>query len=332
MQFTFKQFIIRLLIFGSPIWFLIISYIVFDPFHVIYSYDAYGSNYLKTYNRNKISTETFLKNNQKYNFSSFIFGSSRSSAFLTQDWSSFINDPKPYHFDAFNDNISGIAGKVKYIEKQGNKISNAILVVDNDTFNESFEKSESIVHLKDYRWEDSSNVFQYHLIFFKAFFKKQYFVSFFDLKIFKTFRPYMDEFFKFKYFYTTPNNDFLFPENIELLKKDSLSYYKNDWFPHKPENPKMYEKSIKEHHLKDLELVADAFKRNKTNYKVIIAPLYDQRAYNLKDKALLEKYFGKNNVYDYSGKNELTNYLGNYYEGSHFKPVVGKKIMQEIYQ
>jgi hypothetical protein len=332
MQFTFKQFIIRLLIFGSPIWFLIISYIVFDPFHVIYSYDTYGSNYLKTYNRNKISTETFLKNNQKYNFSSFIFGSSRSSAFLTKDWSSFINDPKPYHFDAFNDNISGIAGKVKYIEKQGNKISNAILVVDNDTFNESFEKSESIVHLKDYRWEDSSNVFKYHLIFFKAFFKKQYFVSFFDLKIFKTFRPYMDEFFKFKYFYTTPSNDFLFPENIELLKKDSLSYYKNDWFPHKPENPTMYEKSIKDHHLKDLELVSDAFKRNKTKYKVIIAPLYDQRAYNLRDKALLEKYFGKNNVYDYSGKNELTNYLGNYYEGSHFKPVVGKKIMQEIYQ
>lgn len=332
MKFTFKKFIIRLLIFGSPLWFLIVSYIVLDPFHVIYSYDAYGSNYLKTYNRNKISTETFLKNNQKYNFSSFVFGSSRSSAFLTKDWATFIKDPNPYHFDAFNDNISGIAGKVKYIEKQGNKISNAILVVDNDTFNESFEKSESIVHLKDYRWEDSSNVFKYHLIFFKAFFKKQYFVSFFDLKIFKTFRPYMDEFFKFKYFYTTPSNDFLFPENIELLKKDSLAYYKNDWFPFKPENPKMYEHSIQKHHLKDLELVADAFKRNNTNYKVIIAPLYDQRPYNSKDKALLEKYFGKANVYDYSGKNELTNYLGNYYEGSHFKPVVGKKIMEEIYQ
>ncbi len=332
MKFTFKQFIIRLLIFGSPLLFLIVSYFVLDPFHVIYSYDTYGSNYLKTYNRNKISTETFLKNNKKYNFTSFVFGSSRSSAFLTKDWSTFINDTNPYHFDAFNDNISGIAGKVKYIEKQGNKISNAILVVDNDTFNESFEKSESIVHLKDYRWEDSSNVFKYHLIFFKAFFKKQYFVSFFDLKIFKTFRPYMDEFFKFKYFYTTPSNDFLFPENIELLKKDSLAYYKNDWFPYKPENPKMYEESIKEDHLKDLELVADAFKRNKTNYKVIIAPLYDQRAYNSNDKALLEKYFGKSNVFDYSGKNDLTNYLGNYYEGSHFKPVVGKKIMQEIYQ
>jgi hypothetical protein len=204
--------------------------------------------------------------------------------------------------------------------------------VDNDTFNESFEKSESIVHLKDYRWVDSTSAFKYHLTFFKAFFKKQYFVSFFDLKIFNTFRPYMDEFFKFKYFYTSPNNDFLFPENIELLKKDSLAYYKNDWFPNKPENPKMYEEAIKGNHLKDLSLIADAFKRNKTYVKIIIAPLYDQRVYNTKDKALLEKYFGKENVFDYSGKNEITNYLGNYYEGSHFKPVVGRKIMEEIYQ
>lgn len=332
MKFTFKAFIIRLLVFGSPIWFLIISYIVLDPFHVIYSYDDYGSNYLKTYNRNRISTETFLRNNDKFKFSSFVFGSSRSSAFLTKDWAAYIKDTSPYHFDAFNDNISGIAGKIKFVEKQGNKISNAILIIDNDTFNESFEKSESIVHLKDYRWDDSSNVFKYHLTFFKAFFKKQYFVSFFDLKIFKTFRPYMDEFFKFKYYYTTPSNDFLFPENIELLKKDSLAYYKNDWFPVRPTDPKKYESSIKQHHFKDLEIVAEAFKKNNTNYKIIIAPLYDQRSFNKNDLEILEKYFEKSRIYDFSGKNDLTNYLGNYYEGSHFKPSVGKKILEEIYQ
>lgn len=332
MKFTFKKFIKRLFLFGSPIWLLIIVYFVFDPFNVIYGYDSYGSNYLKTFNRNKISTETFLRNNPKYHFSSFIFGSSRSSAFHTKDWSRFINDPEPYHFDSFNDNISGIAGKITFIEKQGNKITNAILVIDNDTFNESYEKSESIVHIKDYRWNDSSNVFKYHLTFFKAFFKKQYFVSFIDLKLFKTFRPYMDEFFKFKYFYTTPNNDFLFPENIELLKKDSLAYYKNDWFPFKPDQPKMYDPAIKSYHIKDLELIAQAFKDNKTNYKIVIAPLYDQRPYNTEDLAMLEKYFDKSRIFDYSGKNKLTNNLGNYYEGSHFKPIVGARILEEIYQ
>lgn len=331
MKLTFKQFIVRLLIFGSPIWFLIISYFVLDPFYVVYSYDSYGSNLLKTYNRNRISTETFVRNNPKYNFSSFIFGSSRSSAFLTNEWSTFIKDPSPYHFDAFNDNVDGIAGKIKFIEKQGNKIANVIWVVDHDTFKEI--DKESLIHIKDYRWADSTNAFKYHLTFFKSFFKKQYFVTYFDLKLFKTFRPYMDEFLKINYFYTSPSNNLLFPENIRLIKKDSIAYYyKNDWFPYKPENPKMYDVAIKEHHLKDLKVIADAFERNRTNLKIIIAPHYDQRVYNTNDKALLQKYFGKENVYDYSGKNELTNFLGNYYEGSHFKPVVGRKIMEEIYQ
>ena len=103
MKFTFKQFIIKLLIFGSPIWFLIISYILFDPFHIIYSYDAYGSNFLKTYNRNRISTETFLRNNQKYNFSSF----GRDLYFLFQTYQKnesvdTVHQERPYNLIFFH--------------------------------------------------------------------------------------------------------------------------------------------------------------------------------------------------------------------------------------
>ena len=329
---NFKIFIKKLFLFGLPIWILAISYFIFDPFNVLYNYQDYGSNFLKTYNRNRISTQTFLNNNQKFNFESFIFGSSRSSAFLTEDFGKIINDPNPYHFDSFNDNISGIAEKLAFIEKKGNQIKNAIVLIDNDTFSDKFDKSESIVHLKDYRWDDSTNFFQYHLIFFKSFFKKQYFVSFFDLKIFKTFRPYMDEFFKFKYFYTTPNNNFLFPENITKIKSDSLNYYKSDEFPKRTNSPIMLEASIKKYHIEHLKKIAEIFKRNKTDYKIIIAPLYDQRDYNSLDLEILNIYFGKNKVYNFSGKNKYTNYLGNYYEGSHFKPSVGNQILQEIYQ
>ena len=41
---------------------------IMDPFHVIYKYDKYGSNYLKTYNRNRISTEVFLNHNPEFKF------------------------------------------------------------------------------------------------------------------------------------------------------------------------------------------------------------------------------------------------------------------------
>jgi hypothetical protein len=331
MKHSLLYFTKRILIFGSPILFLAILYVFFDPFHVIYGKDYYGSNFLKTYNRNRISTEVFLRNNPKYQYRSFIFGSSRSSAFHTKDWSKFINDPQPFHFDAFNDNISGIAGKVKYIKKQGNKIENALLVIDNDTFSEQYEETESIVHLKDHRWQDTTNVFSYHLSFFKSFFKKQYFISYFDLKIFKKFRPYMDEFFKFKYFYTEKSNDFLFPENIEAIRSDSIKYYSNPEFLDRIKNPAAYDKKIKKDHLKDLKIIADIFKNDKTKCKVIISPLFDQRALNPVDLEILKIYFGKENIFDYSGVNKYTEDITNYYELSHYKPELGRVILSEIY-
>ncbi|MFC3809666.1 hypothetical protein [Lacihabitans lacunae] len=331
MKNTLAYFTKKILLFTSPILLVVAAYFIMDPFHVIYKYDKYGSNYLKTYNRNRISTEVFLNHNPEFKFKSFVFGSSRSSAFQTGEWAKFIGDPNPYHFDAFNDNISGISGKMKYIKKQGNKIENAIIVIDGDTFSEQFEESESIVHLKDYRWSGQSFL-AYHLTFFKAFFKKQYFISYFDLKIFKTFRPYMDEFFKFKYFYTDPYNDFLFPENIADLKADSLNYYKKPEFLNRFQNPPMESVNIKDHHLADLKVISEILKADNTKYKVIISPLFDQRDFNPVDLEVLQIYFGKENVYNYSGKNKYTNDISNYYEASHFKPVVGTAILSEIYK
>lgn len=331
MDKKFFKFIPKLFLFLLPFIVLGLSYFVFDPFHVLRSYKEYGSNYLKTYNRNRISTETYKIYNPEYNFNSFIFGSSRASAFQTQDWSKYINEKNPFHFDAFNDNISGIRGKMEYIDKQDGKLKNVLIIIDSDTFSEAYDESESIVHHKDYRWTNESWL-SYHTRFFKAYFKKKYFLSYLDLKFFGKYRPfYMDEFFKFKYFYTTPLNDFLFPENIEKIKADSIQYYKDPEFHERVMSPKMFDPQIQKHHLADLKAIDSLFKVHKTNYKIIISPLFDQRAYNPIDLNILNIYFGKQHVYNFSGKNKYTDDISNYYEISHYKPIIGKRIMEEIY-
>jgi hypothetical protein len=309
---------------------LALSYFIFDPFHVLRGYDFYGSNFKKTFNRNRMSTEMFLRNNPKYNFKSFVLGSSRSSAFRTKAWAKYINDPTPFHFDSFNDNISGMRGKLEYIEKQGNKIENVLLVLDKDSFSEQFEESNSIVHYKDYRWTNE-NVFSYHLAFFKAYFQKQYFIYYLDLKINDTYRPAMDEFFKFKYFYDAPFNDFLFPENEAQIKKDSIGYYRQKEFQNRKTNPKNLDKTIKIHHVIDLIAVKKLLSRNKTSYKVVFSPMFDQRNLDPDDKTLLISLFGADKFYDFSGKNKYTDDISNYYELSHFTPRVGEGIMSEIY-
>lgn len=325
------KFIPKLLLFGSPFLLLAASYFVFDPFHVLKSYDHYGSNYLKTFNRNRLSTETFNIYYPEYKFNSFIFGSSRASAYHTEDWAKHIGEPSPFHFDAFNDNISGIRGKIEYIHKNGGELKNALIIIDSDTFSDEYDESESIVHHKDYRWTPESWL-SYHTRFFKAYFKKKYFVSYLDLKTFKTYRPaYMDEFFKFKYYYTTPLNDFLFPENIEQIEQDSVGYYSDPEFHKRIENPKMLDRQIRKKDLNDLKIIDSLFSIHKTNFKVIIGPAFDQREYSPLDIDILNIYFGKENVYNFTGKNKYTDDITNYYEMSHYKPVVGKRIMEEIY-
>ncbi len=331
MDRKFLKFIPKILLFGSPFLALALSYFVFDPFHVLRNYPEYGSNYLKTFNRNRISTQTYLNYKDTCSFNSFILGSSRASAFQTSDWGKLIHEPHPFHFDAFNDNISGIRGKLEFIDKNGSPIKNALILVDSDTFSEQYDHSESIVHHKDYRWTNE-NALAYHTRFFKAYFKKKYFVSYLDLKLFNTYRPfYMDEFFRFKYFYTTPHNDFLFPENIENIRKDSVAYYANPEFHEREKNPAMMDRQIMKHHLADLKTIDSLFKVHQTRYKIIIGPAFDQRPYHPIDLDILAIYFGKKNVYNYTGKNVYTEDISNYYEMSHYKPVAGRRIMEEIY-
>jgi hypothetical protein len=327
----FSKFVKRTFLFLSPVLILALSYFVFDPFHVLKSYPFYGSNYLKSFNRNRMSTDTFLRNNKKYNFKSFIFGSSRSSAFRTYDWAKHINDPTPYHFDSFNDNISGIRGKIEFIENQGNKLENVLLVFDKDTFNEQYEESNSIVHHKDYRWT-KENFFSYHFTFFKAYFQKQYFVHYLDLKLFNTYRTSMDEFFKFKYYYKAPFNDFYFPDNEAQIKEKGEAYFKEPDFVNRKPNPNGLEQLIKIHHVVDLIAVKEMLKRNNTKFKVVFSPIFDQRILDPKDVKTLQNVFGKESFYNYSGKNQYTNDVHNYYEPSHYMPSIGKRIMEEIYK
>ncbi len=331
MDKKFLKFIPKILLFASPFIVLALSYFVFDPFHVLKNYKHYGSNYLKSFNRNRMSTQTYLNYKDEFSFQSFIFGSSRASAFHTQEWAKYIGDPNPYHFDAFNDNISGIRGKLEYIDKNKSEIKNALVIIDSDTFSEQYDKSESIVHHKDYRWTDEWAI-NYHTRFFKSYFKEKYFISYLDLKIFKTYRPfYMDEFFKFKYYYTTPHNDFLFPEIIEKIKEDSIGYYSYKEFHTRLANPAMFERQIQPQHLADLKKIDSLFTVHKTDYKIIIGPGFDQREYNPIDVEILVGLFGKSRVYNYSGKNKYTNDISNFYEMSHYKPLVGAGIMKEIY-
>lgn len=326
------SFIKNLLLFCSPVLLLVISYFAFDPFHVLKAYNSYPDNYLESYNRNRIGTQIFLNNNKEQAYKSFIFGSSRSSVFYTKNWAKYIDDKTPFHFDASNEVISGIYGKIKFIEMEGNDIKNALLVFDGETFNYSVDTANSIIHIQDYEWSGQDQ-FSFQLIFFKAFFKEMYFLKYFDKLIFKIYKPYMYGAFENKHMlYTSINNDFIFQGYIDQLREDSAAYYSRDLFYPRSLEEQTQEPAIQAYQINYLKEIKAIFDKHKTNYKIVFGPNYDQKKVNPVDLSIVKSIFGSYSVYDFTGQNELTTPLSNYYEIYHYKPVVANEIMDEIYQ
>ncbi len=80
--------------------------------------------------------------------------------------------------------------------------------------------------------------------------------------------------------------------------------------------------------LKEIKRILD---KNRARYRVVLSPLYEQQKFNPKDLAVLRGLFG-NDLYDFSGKNSLTEPYPNYYETAHFRTHVGDSILNRIYQ
>jgi hypothetical protein len=78
-------------------------------------------------------------------------------------------------------------------------------------------------------------------------------------------------------------------------------------------------------------MIKESLFKNNTKYKIILGPTYDQHTFNQQDLDLLIKYFGKEHIYNFSGINDYTNNIANYYEIYHYKPSVANDIMNKIY-
>jgi len=87
---------------------------------------------------------------------------------------------------------------------------------------------------------------------------------------------------------------------------------------------------IQPRHVQMLHDIKNIFERHHTDYKIIISPLYDQVKFSTADQQILHILFG-NRLYDFSGENEFTCQIQNYYEESHYRPHVANAILDSIY-
>jgi hypothetical protein len=311
---------------------LIAGYVYGDPFKVIHNYDHYLSDCVML-SRGFVSTEVFLKNNLQHNFDSFIFGSSRATAFSCKEWSKYLSeDCSAFSYGNWNESIMGIFGKVKFIDSVGNKIKNAIIVIDTDqTFRKDINSNEG-----DHYLISGKSIAKFHQMYFSQSLKKIWLIpGSIDYRIFRKKRSYMKDFVGMKTGDIDPiSNDWL-PNEEEKILRDSTAYYSvslNKFYT-RSEIEKESGIQITSDDSIIIQKIVSIFKKHNTDVKIIIGPLYDQVKFNKDDLKILQEIFGEENIFDYSGINYLTDNMYNFKNDViHFRNRTGNMILKNIYK
>jgi len=316
-----------------PVIVLFVLYLLLDPFKVLRTYSGF-SNYRVTPNTEYISFSTFEYHNPTEHYNAFIFGSSRTKAFKTASWKKYLDSTaRPFIFNASGESLNGIYQKISFLDRNHYPIKNALIILCKDYLFYDAEHKEGYLFIKNPAL-NGANKAAYQFQFFKAFLNPAFLSSYVPYLVTKQYRPYMHGYIENRtVLIDSITNEIVFKEVEDELKTDPGKYYSD-------RKKLFYERSGE---TRDTVSYIDAtnkatflkiraiLEKNNTNYKVVISPLYDEVKFNLKDQQILEDIFGSH-LYDFSGKNEFSGSKFNFYESSHYRPNVGDKILEAIYE
>jgi hypothetical protein len=336
-----KNFLINLLCFATIvplptviIWLLV--YIFLDPFKVIWHYDRFYENNAKAYfslDKDYVSTKTFDNYYKKYLYNSFIFGNSRSIFYQISDWKSHIGQNNScFHFDAAAETIFALHKKILYIDSKKVNIDNVLLVLDKELLKPD-KPNEGTLYEISPQLVNNYNLVRFHLIFFSAFTSPNFFIPVIYFRLTNKTLPFMKDTLDYRPGSYDPYTNEVQFEIFEKMIVDNKYYTKErlNVFYERGTIQEYSQPSILSSQKLMLKDIYDVFLKHNTNFKIIISPLYDQIKLNQNDLEYLKRLFGKKNVFDYSGINNFTKDYTNFYENSHYRPHVSRKILDEIY-
>ncbi|WP_457067371.1 hypothetical protein [Hymenobacter sp. UYAg731] len=322
---------LKVLLISTPFIVLLISYFIFDPFSALYHYQRFDNRYSVIPNRDYVSTQMYLNTYRQHPYSSFIVGNSRTVAFLVRDWTPYIGDTLAFHYDAAGESLYGVWQKLEFLEQHGSSLKNVLLIGDKDLLKQVSNNEEGHLTRKDPRIMNAFPL-SFQLSFVKAYFSNLFFYRYLKYRATGTFTPEMEGMFESRHFYYDPvTNDMSVPDVDEKIKHDSLGFYAQNDRLRTVRKPGISPAVIGAAQLQQLVAISNIFKRHRTNFQFVISPLFQQQQLNPADLAILQRTFGANQIHDFSGVNEFTASPSNYYEESHYRPLVGRQILKRIY-
>ena len=328
-----KKFIWKTAIILLPFFLVFLAYIITDPRKRIYHYDEYQFDYIML-NKGDVSTRLLLQNKDNYHYDSFIFGSSRSCATRSEEWKKYLGPTNvPFSYGSWSESLKGIYRKIVVLDSLQIPIKNALIIID---VTKTFENNKDYDPINsDHYLISGMSKFDYYKSDFLEYVRDpKLMVTSIDYYLFHTRRGYMNGFVEPKYGGLNPINCDWRVKAEELIMADSANYYDKcrHLFYKRPTEQVYAPKQITEEMEKYLQAIKSIFDKHQTNYKFLIAPLYDQIKLNQDDMHVLTKTFNAANIFDFSGINHITNNMYNYGEDvEHYRIRTGDMLLKDIF-
>lgn len=329
------KFVLELFI---PVVIVILYYIIADPYKIIWHYDTFfpeeGSSIVGL-DHDYVSVANFDNHNDTYHYNSFIFGNSRSRYYQVEDWKKHLeSNAVCYHMDASNETLEGIYLKLKYVSERA-EIDNCLLVLDTYILPETKTSRDKLIFFPAPQTTPEHDYLKFLVTGFKSFVSPKFFYSYTKMLLLGQVSKEAAEEGVFDVavrHYDYRWNETTWPEKEEAIADGS--YYQGkvmNYFGERPITQTYANQCIFEEQEKMLKEIAAILLSSNANYKIIISPGYNQLNLSREDYILLCSIYGEDRVYDFSGKNELTEDFHNFYDISHYRPFVADYIMESVY-
>ncbi|MBL7691153.1 MAG: hypothetical protein JNM41_06145 [Flavipsychrobacter sp.] len=329
-----RKFLLKLSIGLIPTFFILGVYIVTDPYKVLYHYDSYygkDTRNTMTLCNGYIATQTFINNYKKEQYDSYIMGNSRSLFYNIADWSPHISSDKCYHFDAQLEPLWGIERKVRFLDKNGVKIKNLLMVIDESVLRNKPSENFYFTIKHPAISEKSYWAFQWH--FLKTYLDRNMLENYIGY-LFTHNPKFTSLFLNIDLKYDPLHNEIKYAQFEREIQTNPDSFYaaRKHIFYDRDSTVQRYSKArIGADQRKLLQNIKSILDKHNTDVRIVISPLYNQEKLAKSDLAELVSIFGDGVVFDFSGINKFTQSKYNYYENSHYRSTVAKAIMDSIY-
>lgn len=325
-----KKLFIRLLILLFPLLIVGGYFVIEDPMKIIHNTKNPVTPGVLMNDR-LYQARFLIQTKTKYN--SFIFGSSRSKAFKTPNWKKYLDEEAiPYHMGVNDESIYGIFKKIAFLDQKGFKIKNVLIQMDPRLL--SMTKNSEAHVFRDYYLLSGESASSYYQRFFTAFLNANFLRNYATYKSKGIIINQQENIFLWNpgFECNTKTGDIYYSKNDRELKTDSLKYYKVRNLEAYDRTPKVNVIQIKDDCKNQIKLIHQILMKHHTKVKIVLSPNFDRNKVNPKDVKYLKSLFGVKNVHDFSGKNIITENVGNYYEDKHFKPYLANSLLEQLYK